>query len=263
MDNRSNKIAVCAAFYAGREIMSFISDYPFQPEFVATCDRDSTAYEEEIAAICADKNIECLRHIDVNDAEFIKTIKDREIDLMLLCWWPTIIHEKALAAAKTGWLNMHPSLLPYGRGKHPYYWSIVEDTPFGATLHLIDENIDEGKVIFQKELPVSMTDTGESLYSKSVEANISLFKECYPKIVSLELTPEPATPPGIAGTYHWGKEIEEHSRIDLEQEYLASDLINLIRGRTFMNGNSAYFYDQGKRYLIKAIIEEVPAETSR
>ena len=79
--------------------------------------------------------------------------------------------------------------------------------------------------------------------------------------MSLDL--QPVDRSDIEGTYHWGKEIEEHSRIDLEKEYKASDLINLIRGRTFMNGNSAYFHHQGKKYLIKAVIEEAPAETSQ
>lgn len=261
MNERLPKIGVCAAFYAGREIMSFIGDYPFQIEFVVTSDRDTSTYEEEIAVLCSEKGIECFRHVNVNDAGFIKNLRKREMDLMVLAWWPTIIHKEALESVGVGWLNTHPSLLPYGRGKHPYYWSIVEGTPFGVSLHLIDENIDEGTVIFQRELPVSITDTGESLYSKSVEANIELFKENYSKIVSLDL--EPADRSNVEGTYHWGKDIEDHSHIDLDRKYKASDLISLIRGRTFMNGNSAYFYHQGKKYLIKTVIEEAPVEPSQ
>jgi methionyl-tRNA formyltransferase len=261
MNARTPKIAVCAAFYAGRELMSFISDYPFRIQFVATCDRDTSDYEAEIAGICSEKNIECIRRVNVNDPGFIQTLQEREIDLMVLAWWPTIVHKEAIKSVNVGWLNTHPSLLPYGRGKHPYYWSIVEDTPFGVSLHLIDEKIDEGTIIFQKELPVAMTDTGETLYGKSVEANITLFKENYPKIVALDL--QPVDKSNIEGTYHWGREIEEHSRIDLGKEYKASDLINLIRGRTFMTGNSAYFYHQDKKYLIKTVIEEAPTEASQ
>lgn len=260
MNSRHTKIAICAAFYAGKEVVSFISRHPYRVEFVATCDRDSSKYEEEIAAICAESNIECYRRIDVNDSDFVQTLSERNIDLMILAWWPTIVRSQALAAVGTGWLNMHPSLLPYGRGKHAYYWSIVEGTPFGVTLHLIDAQIDEGKILFQKKLPVSIADTGELLYGKSVEANIALFKEAYSKIISLDLVPVIGT--DVDGTFHWGREIESHSRIELDKDYRASDLINLIRGRTFMDGDSAYFFHEGKKYLIKAVIEEAPAEMS-
>ena len=57
-------------------------------------------------------------------------------------------------------------MLPYNRGMHPWYWSIVDETPAGVTIHFIDENIDEGHIIAQKEVLIDPTDTGESLYGK-------------------------------------------------------------------------------------------------
>ena len=43
-------------------------------------------------------------------------------------------------------LNIHPSLLPFGRGKYGYFWSIINSEPFGVTIHLVDEGIDSGKI---------------------------------------------------------------------------------------------------------------------
>ena len=56
-------------------------------------------------------------------------------------------------------------------------WSIVDETPAGVTIHFIDENIDEGDIITQKEVLIKPNDTGESLYTKLLETTINLFKD--------------------------------------------------------------------------------------
>ena len=249
------KIAVCAARYAGYEVMSFIRDYPFPIDFAVTSHQDQSEYEKRISDICHDGDIECFRGIDVNDGDFVRLLREREIDLVVLAWWPSIVSKEAIEAVNIGWVNMHPSLLPYGRGKHPYYWSIVENNPFGVTLHFINERIDEGDILIQKEISVSISDTGETLYKKAVEANIRLFKDFYPKMVALQI--KPVAQSAAQATFHWAKDIDEHSRIDLGKDYKALDLINIIRGRTFIHGDSAFFMHGGKKFLIKAIIEEV------
>jgi methionyl-tRNA formyltransferase len=250
----TTKIALCAANYVGSEIMSFVAQYPFNIEFAATCHTDDSIYEKEIADVCATAGIECFRNVNVNEDSFVALLKQRGIDIVILAWWPTIVKSAALSAVNIGWINHHNSLLPHNRGKHPYYWSIVENRPYGVTLHFIDENIDEGQILTQKELPVSITDTGESIYNRSISEIIQLFQDFYPQIISGNL--QPFNVPGEPGSFHWASEIEEHSCIDLDAGYTAIDLINIMRARTFTNGNSAYFWHDGKKYLIKLTIQE-------
>jgi len=255
------KIAICAAFYAGFEIVKFVAGHRFQLEFVATSNRDDSEYEAKIAGVCAERGIPCLRRVNVNDASFIQEIRSRDLDLVVLAWWPSIVKKEALQAARKGWLNMHPSLLPYNRGKHPYYWSIVEGTPFGVSLHFIDEGIDTGQCVFQRQIPVGITDTGVSLYQKSVEENIALFKECYAKIAALDFTA--VEQDHDIATFHWAHEIEDHSTIELDRHYRARDLLNILRARTFHNGPSACFHADGKKYFVRLQIEEAPANQER
>ncbi len=249
-----SRFVICAAFAPGYEIISFVVKQPEQISFVVTCDRDDSDYEEKIATVCHQHGIHCFRKVDVNSPAFIEEMRAHQIDLVLLAWWPSIIRGPAIRAARVGWVNLHPSLLPYNRGKHPYYWAIVDGTPFGVTQHLIDESVDTGPILFQRECPVATTATGESLYNLSVEQSINLFKETYHRVVTLDFIPMPQDE-SIA-TFHRAKEIEQHSNIDLQATFKAGDLINIIRGRTFMNGNSAYFTKCGKKYLVKIIIEE-------
>lgn len=49
-------------------------------------------------------------------------------------------------------INLHISYLPFNRGSHPNYWSFVDNTQSGVSIHEIDKGIDTGKIIFQKKI---------------------------------------------------------------------------------------------------------------
>ena len=51
-------------------------------------------------------------------------------------------------------INLHISMLPYNRGRHPGFWSHYDSTPSGVTIHLIDEGIDTGDYLYQ--IPVTI-----------------------------------------------------------------------------------------------------------
>lgn len=78
--------------------------------------------------------------------------------------------------AKIPIVNLHPSLLPWGRGSHPATWAIWESTPYGGTAHLMTENIDEGKILAQQVIPVEATDTSASLYQKGTDALWDIYR---------------------------------------------------------------------------------------
>jgi len=63
-----------------------------------------------------------------------------------------ILDKKFLAACRRPPINLHLSLLPYNRGAHPNFWAWHDGTPHGVSIHHIDEGIDTGDIIVQKEL---------------------------------------------------------------------------------------------------------------
>ena len=154
-----------------------------------------------------------------------------EFELGILAWWPKLIKAPLLTMPKCGFVNTHPSLLPYGRGKHYNFWTIVEQAPFGASLHMANEQVDGGDVIAQAAIPYSWEDTGASLYARAQETMERLFRDTYPSLRSLEF---PRKPQDIErGSSHRASEMDVASWIDLDKRYTARELLNLLRARTF------------------------------
>jgi len=178
----------------------------------------------------------------------------RYFDLGILAWWPDIISEPLLSLPKYGWINTHPSLLPYGRGKHPNFWSIVEQAPYGVSIHMVDKGIDSGAVIAQKEIPYDWTDTGAALYEKAEEEMVQLFKETYPRVREPEGIPFVKQDPK-AGSFHTASELEPASRIDLDCLYFGREFLNKLRARTFPGHPACYFEDEGVTYEVRVEIK--------
>jgi methionyl-tRNA formyltransferase len=178
---------------------------------------------------------------------------------MFLVWWPKIIPRRIFNAAEKGAINLHPSLLPHNRGKHYNFWTIVEETPFGVSMHFVDEGIDTGDVIFQKSIEKGWSDTGGSLYSKAKHAVVELFKERYLDVVEGRYCRFPQT--HDAGVTHFERELEPASQIPLDRPYQARALLNLLRARTFEGMPACHFFDDGKKYEVRISITEADDES--
>lgn len=79
--------------------------------------------------------------------------------------------------------NLHISLLPYNRGASPNFFSFIENTPKGVTIHQIDEGLDTGPILAQKELFFDESkETFASSYEKLILEIQMLFKENWSSI---------------------------------------------------------------------------------
>lgn len=69
-------------------------------------------------------------------------------------------------------INLHISYLPWNRGKDPNFWSFIEGSPKGVTLHYLDAGVDTGEIIVQQRVTFGDQETLQSTYStlrKTVE----------------------------------------------------------------------------------------------
>ncbi len=87
-------------------------------------------------------------------------------DLVISYGYQHIIKAESLAAIKCPILNLHLSYLPFNRGSDPNYWSFVENTPNGVTIHEINSGVDTGPIIYQKYVNF---DKGEKTFSDTYD----------------------------------------------------------------------------------------------
>jgi hypothetical protein len=106
----------------------------------------------------------------------------------------------ALIDAYDGLWNLHPGLLPWGRGMYPVFWALWERTPAGATLHELVPELDAGPIVDQEATPVREDDTGGSLHARVQDAERRLFDRWWSRIVAGD--PLPSRPQPAGGTSH-------------------------------------------------------------
>ena len=179
-------------------------------------------------------------------------IKSLAPEIGISAFFGYILRREILESLPSGCINIHPALLPYNRGAHPNIWSIVDNTPAGATVHYINEGVDTGDIIARQQVSVEPTDTGESLYRRLEKSCVDLFKQAW---TSIRNGTAPRYPQSSGGTFHRMRDVAEIDEIDLNRTYVARDLINILRARTFPPHKSAYFKSGDSKIFVRVHLQ--------
>jgi methionyl-tRNA formyltransferase len=189
----------------------------------------------------------------LRDPAVVERLVALRADMGVSAFFGYILRKPVIDAFSAGVVNVHPALLPFNRGSYPNVWSIVEGTPAGVTVHYIDEGVDTGDVIAQREVPVRASDTGASLYRRLEDASSALFSEAW---ALLREGRAPRSPQPTGGTSHRMKDVETIDEIDLDRTYTGRELIDLLRARTFPGYRGAYFRHRGRRIYLELGLRE-------
>ena len=136
-----------------------------------------------------------------------KTFKN--FDLILLFGYRKIIPKRTLSKLNKPPINLHISYLPFNRGSHPNYWSFIENTPSGVTIHEVDKGIDNGKIIYQKKIIFKKKNelTFRSSYNKLIKEVEKLFFKNYKSLINYNYKTKKII---SKGTYHKKSELPEN-----------------------------------------------------
>jgi methionyl-tRNA formyltransferase len=242
------KLLLCADHKVGLEITRILVD-----QYAGDLAMVVTVGDNEIFHLAKDANVPV--RIFATSEELMAHLQGIEIDLGLLAWWPKLIASPLLDVPRNGFINTHPSLLPYNRGKHYNFWAIIEEVPFGVTLHRVDAGIDSGDILAQAEIEYDWCDNGGSLYRKAQDAMVDLFRLTYP---ALRLGDMPNRRQDLSkGSFHRAAELESASHIDLDASYRGRDILNRLRARTFHGHPGCWFEENGKRYEVRIDIRRI------
>ena len=127
---------------------------------------------------------------DLEAGKVLQEINAIQPDLIVLAGFLLKFPESIVAEYPDKIINIHPALLPKYGGKGMYgmhvHHAVVEnkESKTGITIHYVNENYDEGNIIFQKEVTVLISDTPEVVAAKIHE----LEQDHFPVVIEKLLT---------------------------------------------------------------------------
>ena len=103
----------------------------------------------------------------MKDRAVIEELKEYQADVFVVVAYGKILPKEVLEIPKYGCINIHASLLPAYRGAAPIQWAILDGcTTTGITTMQMDEGLDTGDILKQYEIPITLDETGGSLFEK-------------------------------------------------------------------------------------------------
>jgi phosphoribosylglycinamide formyltransferase 1 len=115
------------------------------------------------------------------EAELVKMLREAAVDLVVLAGFMRVLHSPMLKAFPQRIINIHPSLLPKFPGLEAWKQALAAgEKVTGCTVHYVDERVDHGQIIAQREVAILPDDTPESLH-----ARIQILEhELYPAVIA-------------------------------------------------------------------------------
>jgi methionyl-tRNA formyltransferase len=247
------------------EVLKFIRAQGYQPQALLLSGLDRATHAEALIGLVPDLPARCLIRGDRLALPATRTVlRDLDLDLIIAVHFPYIIDSDLLQIPRWGVVNLHPAFLPFNRGWHTPSWAILEGTPYGATLHLMSEQIDAGDIVCQQRLEVRPEDTADSLYARVKQLEMEVFREAWPLLVAgiKQRTPQTID----QGTVHRRHELAEPTiaRLDLDAPTTVGRLIDRLRALTTNRLDEAAWFEQdGRRYRVQIrIVEETDQGSS-
>ena len=207
--------------------------------------------------VCAQKyNLPVFQPERIKKEEAVNVLKQYDADVYVVAAFGQILSKEILDLPKFGCVNIHASLLPKYRGAAPIQWSIIDgEEKTGITIQQMNEGVDTGDILLQKEYTLAADETGESLFDRLCDLGAETIVEALEKIEEGSIVPVKQNEEEATHAKMLTKAMGE---IDFSKE--ADTIERLIRGLN--SWPSAYTYYKGKTLKIwrAKVVSEEPTE---
>jgi methionyl-tRNA formyltransferase len=125
-----------------------------------------------------------------NNLEFRAQLESLAPDIILIVAYGRIIPKWMLDLPRFGNINLHGSLLPKYRGAAPIQWAVANGEPVtGVTTMRIDEGLDTGDMLLQRQMAIAPDQTSEDIYPLLAEMDAALIVETLEGLASGSIVP--------------------------------------------------------------------------
>lgn len=169
--------------------------------------------------------IPLLQPRSTRDPEFIEALRRLSPDLIVVVAF-RILPPAIIGLPSRGAINLHASLLPRYRGAAPINWALINgETSTGVTTFFLEEKVDTGEIIHQREVSIGEDDDAGSLHDRLASVGAAVVLET---VRSIEAGNPPRSPQDPSKATPAPKIYRDHCIIQWERP--APLLRNLIRG---------------------------------
>jgi methionyl-tRNA formyltransferase len=141
---------------------------------------------------------------------------------------------------------------------YPHIFSIINGLPTGATIHEVDEFIDNGDIIAQQEVEIFMYDDSKSLHERIMKLEMGLFESHFEEILLGTYTKKK---PQAEGNINYKKDFSKLCSIDLENHDSFENHINILKALSYGSYKNAYFHDKnGNKIYIRVELSKNNSE---
>jgi methionyl-tRNA formyltransferase len=164
--------------YGPLDFIKAVSLYGFSKLMSYWPIRKSSNRFYSVAQVAAYYSIPLYPSSNINAKEYIYSLRELDIDIVLSVAANQRFKRELLDVPRLACLNVHSALLPKYRGLDGIFWALVHgETQVGVTVHLMNEDFDDGAIVGQQPFDVSPNDTLHSLYFKAIEMGSTLLSQ--------------------------------------------------------------------------------------
>ena len=141
-----------------------------------------------------------------------------ECDILYSVQYHEILKPHHIAMARQVAVNLHMAPLPEYRGSNQFTFALLDGKKeFGTTIHILDEGIDNGDILFQKRFPIPDGCWVNELYEITFTESVKLFRYTLGHIISgkYQRLPQQELISKYGGNFHARKEMNDAKVIDL------------------------------------------------
>lgn len=202
--------------------------------------RSKTPVMSPVKEYAVSKEIPVLQPEKIRNPEEIDKLRNIEADIFVVAAFGQILPKEILEMPKWGCINVHASLLPKYRGAAPIQWAIADGEKItGVTIMQMNEGLDTGDILTQREVKIGDDETGESLFDKLMEQGSDLLIETLGKIEAGDVFPTVQDDSKSSYAKMIKKEMGE---IDFKKSAQSIDCI--VRAFTPWPGGYTYYNDK-------------------
>ncbi|MEK6545070.1 MAG: methionyl-tRNA formyltransferase, partial [Nitrospinota bacterium] len=131
-----------------------------------------------VKVVAEDNKIEVLQPEKVREPDFVKKLREYRSDCIVVVAFGQILPKDILSLPRYGCINLHASILPKYRGAAPINWALINgETKTGVTSMLMNEGMDTGDILIQREVEITEGDSAGTLHDRLSEIGSEVILE--------------------------------------------------------------------------------------